>query len=285
MKDGEKNMAYTRGSTSNIIVGAAALFVTNLNSYLTNANVPAFVAGESYKETLALRYSGTAPVQVTGFSTTDASVPSLRNVGYTMNGIEISFEPDFGEVMVDQLLDVAKMFKQGMKVSLKTSFAEATLENLLLSIAGRNSDLTTGGAETYGLSNLTTGVLASAFTTAGLGLATGAGGTLITTGITTATALPKTLNITSGELGDYPIERGIICVGPGLYSKDGQEGSPINSLTVNDQAERVYVAYRAISIDNVTVEAKRDTATSFAVSFRLLPDDNGVYGRIVDRTF
>jgi hypothetical protein len=279
-------MAYTRGSTSNIIVGAAALFVTNLNSYLTSANVPAFVAGESYKETLALRYSGTAPAQ-SGFETNATAVPSLRNVGYTMNGVEISFEPDFGEVMVDQLLDVAKMFKQGMKVSLKTSFAEATLENLLLSIAGRNQDLITvglGATESYGLSGLTTGVITTGFATAGLNLATAAGGTVITTGVTAPTVLPKTLNITSGELGDYPIERGIICVGPGLYSKDGAEG-PVGNLSVNDQAERVYVAYRAISIDNVTVEAKRDTATSFAVSFRLLPDDNGVYGRIVDRTY
>jgi len=286
MKDGEKNMAYTRGSTSNIIVGAAALFVTNLNSYLEATNVPAFVAGESYKETLALRYANTAPIQDTGFNTAGTSVPSFRNVGYTQNGIELSFQPDFGEVMVDQLLDVAKMFKQGMKVTLKTSFAEATLENLLLAIAGRNADLVTTGTETYGLSGLTVGLSVpslSAQTTAGLNLGTGAGGaTVITTGITVPTIAPKTLNITSGELGDYPIERGLIAVGPGLYSKDGQESV---ATSVNDQAERVYMAYRAISIDNVTVEAKRDSASVFEVSFRLLPDDNGVYGKIVDRTY
>jgi hypothetical protein len=289
MKDGEKNMAYTRGSTSNIIVGAAALFVTNLNSYLEATNVPAFVAGESYKETLALRYSGTAPVQDSGFNTTGTSVPSFRNVGYTQNGVELSFQPDFGEVMVDQLLDVAKMFKQGMKVTLKTSFAEATLENLLLAIAGRNADLVTTGTETYGLSQLTVGLSVpslSAQTTAGVNFATGVGAaTVITTGITVPTNAPKTLNITSGELGDYPIERGLIAVGPGLYSKDGQEGAGASLATVNDQAERVYMAYRAISIDNVTVEVKRDSASVFEVSFRLLPDDNGVYGKIVDRTY
>ena len=285
MKDGEKNMAYTRGSTSNIIVGAAALFVTNLNSYLEATNVPAFVAGESYKETLALRYAAGA-VADTQFNTTGTTVPSFRNIGYTQNGIELSFQPDFGEVMVDQLLDVAKMFKQGMKVTLKTSFAEATLENLLLAIAGRSSDLVTTGTETYGLSQLTVGLSVPALTaqaTAGVNLATGAGGaTVITTGITVPTLAPKTLNITSGELGDYPIERGLIAVGPGLYSKDGQESG---ATSVNDQAERVYMAYRAISIDNVTVEAKRDSASVFEVSFRLLPDDNGVYGKIVDRTY
>ena len=277
-------MAFSRGTTSNIIVGAASLFVTNLNSYLSSSNVPAFVEGESYKETLALRYSGTSPNVMTGIGdAASGTYPSLRNVGYTQNGIEISFQPDFGEVMVDQLLDVAKMFKQGMKVTLKTSFAEATLENLLLAIAGRNQDLTTAATETYGLSSLTVGAI-SAQTTAGLNLGTGAGGTVLTTGLTAPTVYPKTLNITSGELGDYPIERGLIAVGPGLYSKDGQEG-PAANLSVNDQAERVYIAYRAISIDNVTVEAKRDAASVFEVSFRLLPDDNGVYGKIVDRTF
>lgn len=275
-------MAFQRGTTSNIIVGAAALFVTNLNSYLEATNVPAFVAGESYKETLALRYSGSASAD-TQFSTTGTTIPSFRNVGFTQNGVEISFQPNFGEVMVDQLLDVAKMFKQGMTVTLKTSLAEATLENLLLAIAGRNQDLATPGTESYGLSTLSlTGAL-SAQTTAGLNLGTGLGGaTVITTGVTAPTIVPKTLNLTSGELGDYPIERGLVAVGPGLYAKDGQESA---TLSVNDQAERVYMAYRAISIDNVTVEVKRDAASVFEVSFRLLPDDNGVYGKIVDRTF
>jgi hypothetical protein len=281
MKDGEKNMAYTRGSTSNIIVGAAALFVTNLNSYLEATNVPAFVSGESYKETLALRFSGSANVD-TQFNTTGTTVPSFRNVGYTQNGIELSFQPDFGEVMVDQLLDVAKMFKQGMKVTLKTSFAEATLENLLLAIAGRNQDLVTGVVESFGIATLTTGLGTAASTVGVTYPGSGLVATVVGSVPTASTIVPKTLNITSGELGDYPIERGLIAVGPGLYSKDGQEAG---GLSVNDQAERVYMAYRAISIDNVTVEAKRDSASVFEVSFRLLPDDNGVYGKIVDRTY
>jgi hypothetical protein len=275
-------MAFQRGTTSNIIVGAAALFVTRTNSYLEATNVPAFVAGESYKETLSLRYAGTAPVDQ-GFVTAGVSIPSFRNVGFTQNGVEISFQPNFGEVMVDQLLDVAKMFKQGMTVTLKTSLAEATLENLLLAIAGRDQDLVTGTGDTYGLSSLTLGAVTNAFTTAGVGTAGVAGVTIVTgASVTTPTIAPKTLNITSGELGDYPIERGLIAVGPGLYSKDGQE---VAGLSVNDQAERVYMAYRAVSIDNVTVEAKRDAASVFEVLFRLLPDDNGVYGKVVDRTF
>ena len=80
------------------------------------------------------------------------------------------------------------------------------------------------------------------------------------------------VDILSGELGDYPVERGLIAVG----------ASTNNSA---DDEERVYVAYRAVSIQNVTVSAKRDAATMFDVEFRLLPDAQGAYGKIIDRTY
>jgi hypothetical protein len=254
--------AYTRGSNANIIVGAAALFVTNESQSLSSSTIPGFIQGESYKETLSLR-NGVAP--------TNGST-SLRNVGYTNNGIEISFAPDFGEVMVDQLLDTAKIFKQGMKVTLKTTFAEATLENLLLAIAGKTAD--------YGAFNL--GTATETVALASLGTIGTTGGTTTTSVITAQTVSDKFLNINSGDLGDYPVERGIIAVGPGLYNKDGIDGTSPN---LNDQAERVYIAYRAVSMDQVTVSAKRDAATAFDVTFRLLPDDSGSYGKIVDRTY
>ena len=253
MKDGEKNMAYTRGSNANIIVGAAALFVTLDSHELDATNVPTFVDGESSRETLSLRHTD-----------------KFRNVGYTNNGLEIAFAPDFGEVMVDQLLDTAKLFKQGMKVTLKTTLAEATLENLLLAIAGKKSDF---GVLNYGTSAEVTRLLT-------LGLAqtgTVADSVVLTNSGTEANTF---LNITSGDLGDYPIERGIVAVGPGLGNLAGTTPD-----TLNNQAERVYLAYRAVSIDSVTVSAKRDSATSFEVSFRLLPDNNGAYGKIVDRSF
>jgi len=201
-------MAYTRGSSNDIIVGAAALF-TYEDGALADADMPAYVAGDSYKDTLA----------------DDAD---FRNVGYTMNGLEIQFQPDFGEVAVDQVLDVAKLFKQGMQVNLNTTFAESTLENLLFSLAGKNEDLATVSSN-------------------------------------------PTLRLSAGDIGDVPVERGLIAVGPGTGNA---------ALNV----ERVYVAYRALSIENVTVAAKRDEATMFEVSFRLLPNDNASYGKIVDRT-
>jgi hypothetical protein len=163
--------------------------------------------------------------------------PDFRNVGYTMNGLEIQFQPDFGEVQVDQVLDVAKLYKQGMQVNLNTAFAESTLENLLFSLAGKDDDLTAS---------------------------TGA------TGIKTGS---QTLNLNAGDIGECPVERGLVAVGPGTGDCDPEE-----------QVERIYVAYRALSIESVTVSAKRDEATMFEVSFRLLPNDAGSYGKIVDRT-
>ena len=202
-------MAYTRGSSNDIIVGAAALF-TYEDGALADADMPAYAAGDSYKDTLQ----------------DDAD---FRNVGYTMNGLEIQFQPDFGEVAVDQVLDVAKLFKQGMQVNLNTTFAESTLENLLFALAGKDADLAT-------------------------------------------VATFPTLNLSAGDIGDVPVERGLVAVGPGTGNA---------AIDV----ERVYVAYRALSIESVSVSAKRDEATMFEVSFRLLPNDNASYGKIVDRTW
>jgi hypothetical protein len=207
-------MAYSRGSSSNIIVGAAAMFVADTT--LTPATLESFVGSESFRETLS-------------------DDVTYTNVGYTMNGLELQFQPDFGEVSVDQILDVAKLYKQGMQVNLATAFAEATLENLLLALAFSDDQLT-------GAKNTSNG---------------------------------QVMNLSAGELGECPVERGIVAVGPGT-------GDCANSATV----ERVYTAYRALSIENVTVSAKRDEASMFEVSFRLLPEDvSGSYGKIVDRTF
>jgi hypothetical protein len=208
-------MAYTRGTSANIIVGAAALF-TFESGEMTDADLPTAVEGQGYKETL----SGDA---------------DFRNVGYTSNGLELQFQPDFGEVSVDQVLDVAKLYKQGMQVNLNTAFAEATMENLLVAIARPASDASVP--------------------------ATG------------AFAGEDVLNLSAGELGECPVERGLVAVGPG--TGDCEAGSAI---------ERIYVAFRALSIESVTVSAKRDEATMFEVSFRLLPNDSGSYGKVVDRT-
>lgn len=206
-------MAYTRGTSTNIIVGAAAFYVADTT--LTPATLASFVGNASFKDTLSTNADYT-------------------NVGYTSNGLEMQFQPDFGEVSVDQVLDVAKLYKQGMQVNMATAFAEATLENLLIALAF-NADELTGTKSTSG---------------------------------------GQILDLSAGDIGECPVERGLVAIGPGT-------GDCANS----DQVERVYTAYRALSIENVTVSAKRDEASMFEVSFRLLPEDtSGSYGKIVDRT-
>jgi hypothetical protein len=224
-------MAYQRGDSKQIIVGAASLFVSTEGEFdpaAVPSDLPDFVPNESYRETLS-----------------DPAVTNIRNVGYTMNGLELVFAPDFGEVQVDQLLDVAKLYKQGMTVNLNTAFAEATLENLLVAIAAQDEDLTEGRT-------------ANPLTTPNL-LAQG--------------SLVQVMDLKSGDLGECPLERGMVAVGPGT-----------GDCAVGTAIERVYVAYRALSIESVTVSAKRDEPSMFEVSFRLLPANNGSYGKIVDRT-
>ena len=83
------------------------------------------------------------------------------------------------------------------------------------------------------------------------------------------------MDLSSGSLGECPVERGIIAVGAGT-----------GDCAVGETVERIYAAYRALSIENVTVSAKRDEPSMFEVSFRLLPDDGDAsYGKIIDRTF
>lgn len=68
------------------------------------------------------------------------------HVGYTTEGVEVSYEPDYGDVEVDQLLDSAKIFKQGMRVTANTTFSEATLENLLIAW-GQAGGVTSGAID------------------------------------------------------------------------------------------------------------------------------------------
>jgi hypothetical protein len=220
----------TRGNSNQIIVGAAQFFIgdgplealgtvpeTYGMSGGTTSAIPAFSGSVSYADTLE----------------TGSGSASFTNVGYTMNGLEVQFQPDFGEVQVDQLLDVAKLYKQGMQVNMVTAFAEATLENLVVAVA-------TSKEKNFDDSDLD----------------------------------EVTLNLSAGDLGEVPLERAIIAIGPG-------SGDPL--ATGLNAVERVYVAHRALSIDSVTVSAKRDTPSMYEVSFRLLPASNGSYGKIVDR--
>jgi hypothetical protein len=125
----------TLGNSNQIIVGAAQLFVSNQGALEYNSTAEVYAFGSGSVSGIPAFVSGTR------YATTLEGDANYRNVGFTMNGLELQFQPDFGEVQVDQLLDVAKLYKQGMQVNMVTAFAEATLENLLISIAGQDADL------------------------------------------------------------------------------------------------------------------------------------------------
>lgn len=151
------------GNPRNILVGAAAVY---LSSSTTQSGLPA----------ASIPTLGTATA-ITAFGATSA----WTDVGYTTNGLELSYEPNYGEVNVDQLLDAARLFKQSMKVMVKTEFSEATLANLFV------------------VMNQSTGYSNSADPAAGTG------GT-----VSNATG---GLEIQGGSLGDYPVERSLAAVG------------------------------------------------------------------------
>ena len=77
-------------------------------------NTANIVVGEA---TVALGEAGTA-------------FGSLVDVGATIDGVELSWEPDMVDVEIDQFGDAAKVIQSRVKVMLKTTFAEATFTNL-----------------------------------------------------------------------------------------------------------------------------------------------------------
>lgn len=206
-------MAY---QVRNIIIGAAALYVSASDSTSGSWNggpsLPAAVSGTSFSATL----EGTA---------------TFRHAGFTTEGLELSYEPDYGDVEVDQLLDSAKLFKQSMRVSLNTTMVEATLENLLVAWAQGSATLT-------------------------------------------STASTSDLGIAAGALGDEPVERSLVAVGPAPKTVTGLK------------RERVYHARRVLSVESSAFALRRNEATQFPVSFRLLPDPTftgSEYGIVRDR--
>jgi hypothetical protein len=225
-------------SSKNIIVGAGVLYIGNDNTEKALTDIPKTPA------TFADNTAGT--YQVPG----NVNDSKWEHVGYTSEGVDFSFEPDYGEVQVDQLLDVAKIYKQGQKVMVKTTLTEATLENFLVVLGGKASDLraTSTHASSKGKTQI--------------------------------------LDLNGGALGYAPVERSILIVGPGPESL--LTTSPNGGTVV----ERIYLGSRALSMETVSVGIKRNEATVFPVTFRLLPsnsstavDGNAIYGKVIDRIY
>jgi len=141
-------------SAKNILVGASPLYISNSDSTVTGYvenqepgiakvaaagkkdGVPAFSSSASYRTTLDAAQAVTDN--------------AYRNVGYTNNGLQITYNPTYDSVTVDQLLDTAKLFKSAMEVMIATEMAEGTLENVLVVFGQGQSTLTNTG-KTLGL--------------------------------------------------------------------------------------------------------------------------------------
>ena len=139
------------GNARNILVGASPLFLTvedstvsgyiedmeagsaNAGTASRNTKVPAFSASESY--TTTLNAVETTP---------GVNGAAYRNVGYTNNGLQITYNPTYDSVTVDQLLDTAKLFKSAMEVMIATEMSEGTLENVLVVFGQKAATLNAG---------------------------------------------------------------------------------------------------------------------------------------------
>jgi hypothetical protein len=145
------------GNAKNILVGASPLFLTvddsTVSDYVENMEpgaardfvasknrkVPAYNSAKSYTETL----NG---IDTNVGLTEGANVggAAYRNVGFTNNGLQITYNPTYGSVTVDQLLDTAKLFKESMEVMIATEMSEGTLENILVVFGQKKATLSSG---------------------------------------------------------------------------------------------------------------------------------------------
>lgn len=221
-------------NVNNIIVGAAEVWISKKDSTEV-AGWPDYALP-------------TLTANTTARGAMDADTTNWRNVGFTSEGIEVAYTPDYGDVQVDQLLDTAKLFKQSMTVSVNTMLAEATLENLLVAFA---QSAATKDAAAHGGGSLENPVA---------DYAKGSGG--------------ETLGLEAGALGSEPVERAMVFVGNAPRSTTGKK------------RERMYHARRVLNVEAVSHSYRRNEATMFPVAFRLLPDpaySGAEYGIIVDR--
>ena len=231
-------------NAKNILVGASPLYVSVKDSTDT-----------AYVENLLdIPTGGITFAARTSASTTLAADAKVRNVGFTNNGLQITYNPTYDSVTVDQLLDTAKLFKSAMEVMIATEMSEGTLANVLLVFGQGASTLTKAGTASTDV--------------------------YPTKGATGADDRDLTLGLEAGALGIQPTERQLFAVGQAPTLAKGTSGE------VNATTERVYYARRVLSVQQSQFSLARNTPTTFPVTFRLLPDSNyagSEYGKIIDR--
>jgi len=250
-------------NAKNIITGAATVYV-----------------GKNGVENNKINVSSATSTAQDPANVTTVTDGDWYHLGYTMEGVTLNIEPTFNDVMVDQLLDTARLFKTQQRVTVATSLTEATLENLYVAIGGAGG--ATGDFQTAsaGASYNEIAIADSSASTLG---APGASAVFVSG--SAAAQVQNLLHLNGGSLGIAPVERSMCFVGsaPTSVAESGGAGK---------KAERIYMVYRAVSVEAVGVGVRRDDATVFPVNFRVLPstsneapDGNAAYGKIVDRLF
>ena len=148
-------MAYN--SAKNILVGASPLYISNSDSTVTGyventepGQLKVATGSSGANKDGVPAFSGSASYRTTLDAAQATAGNAYRNVGYTNNGLQITYNPTYDSVTVDQLLDTAKLFKSAMEVMIATEMAEGTLENVLVIFGQGQSTLTNAGA-TLGL--------------------------------------------------------------------------------------------------------------------------------------
>jgi hypothetical protein len=140
-------------SAKNILVGASPLYISNSDStvsgYVENTEPGVARTGTSAKDGVPA-FAATASYRTTLDAAQSTANNAYRNVGFTNNGLQITYNPTYDSVTVDQLLDTAKLFKSAMEVMIATEMAEGTLENVLVVFGQGQSTLTNSG-KTLGL--------------------------------------------------------------------------------------------------------------------------------------
>jgi hypothetical protein len=217
----------------NIIVGAAQLWLSN-NVSSNGSPAQAYPLGGT-----------TVTAAATYMNSQTGATNGWRDVGFTSAGLELSYEPDFGEITVDQSLDAARLFKQAQKVMIKTEFAEASLENLFVVMNQVASTLTGTAVSTV----------------------TGASGSTAN----------QTLEVVGGSLGDYPVERSLVAVGQAPRVLSGSLNSErvyYGARVMNIDTSSFGLKRDAGTFFPVNFRLLPDSSTA-----------NNSYGKIVDRTY
>jgi len=169
-------------------------------------------------------------------SMTNEDFDTLTDVGATTGGVEISWEPDMVDIEIDQYGDAAKVIQSKVKVIVKTTLSEATLNNLALAWSYDNAD---NGAD-----------------------------------IKMNTTAANTRTMLFGSQSVYPFE----------YSLQVTGNAPGSNASVTKS--RKFNTKRAVSFTTSMIAMKRSEATTFEVSFRILPvtgDTGYEYGKIIDQ--